>query len=160
MRVDALEGSTIRWLHVGGSFNARRQQGGRAPDRILYSSRPDGDWQAVREDVPPEWNDHWYYNAEADIVLDEPAENVWVRLEPATAVNAIRVYPHCEPDGAVQEGPVVVTHAYRVEGALVKKTLRFEEPGAYEIECRGEPENVYVKMVAPSRETAVGETTG
>jgi hypothetical protein len=79
---------------------------------------------------------------------------MWIRLEPATAVNAIRVYPHCEPEGANQEGPLVVTHAFRIKGELTEKTVRLREPGTYEIECLGEPENVYVKMTVPSRARA------
>jgi hypothetical protein len=151
MRVDPLEGTMVRWLHVGGSFNTRRPPGRSVPDRIAYATAPGGPWTTIREVVPPEWNDHWYYNAEADIVLDAPAERLWMRLEPATAVNAIRVYAHCEPEGAVQEGPLAVTHAYRIDGDLVKKTVSFDTPSAYEIDCSDEPENVYVKMAVPSR---------
>ncbi len=160
LRVDALEGTSIRWLHVGGSFNARRPAGEPTPDRILYSTVPDGPWRVVRDVVPPAWNDHWYYNAEAEIVPDEPTQRLWVRLEPATAANAIRVHPHCEPEGAIQEGPVVITHAYRINGELQKTTLSFEDPTAYEVECLGEPENVYVEMAVPSRENAAARATG
>jgi hypothetical protein len=152
--VDALEGSKIRWLHIGGSFNTGRPRGRPEPDRILYSTAPEGPWRAIREAVPPPWNDHWYYNAEVDVLLDEPASRLWVRLEPASAVNAVRVYPHCEPEGASQEGPLLVTHAFRIAGELTGETRRLEGPGIYEIECPGEPENVYVKMMVPPRARA------
>jgi hypothetical protein len=154
VRVDALEGSKIRWLHIGGSFNTGRPRGRPEPDRILYSTAPEGLWRAIREAVPPPWNDHWYYNAEVDVLLDEPASRLWVRLEPASAVNAVRVYPHCEPEGASQEGPLLVTHAFRIAGELTGETRRLEGPGIYEIECPGEPENVYVKMMVPPRARA------
>jgi hypothetical protein len=158
--VDALAGTKTRWLHIGVSFNARRPAGEPTPDRILYATAPDGLWRVVREAVPPAWNDHWYYNAEAQMVLDEPTQRLWLRLEPATAVNAIRVFPHCEPEGAVQEGPVVITHAYRINGEFQKTTLSFEEPSRYEVECFGEPENVYVEMAVPSRRKAAARPTG
>jgi hypothetical protein len=158
--VDAVAGTKIRWLHVGGSFNARRPAGKLTPDRILYSAPPDGPWQVVREVIPPAWNDHWYYNAEAEIALDEPTQRLWLRLEPATAANAIRVFAHCEPEGAVQEGPVMITHAYRINGEPQKMTFSIEEPRAYEVECLGEPENVYVEMAVPSRRKLAARAPG
>jgi hypothetical protein len=141
----------IRWLHVGASFNTRREADPGAPDRILYSLDPDAGWTLVREETPPDWDEHWYYNLEAELVLDSPAEEVWLRLEPATAANALRAYAHCAPDGEPEPQPVLVTHTYRVEGELTTRSFEFRGPASYQIECAGDPENVSVRMAVPSR---------
>jgi hypothetical protein len=160
IKVDALAGTELRWIHVGAAFNARREEGSRRPDRILYSLGPDGPWRLLREELPPEWNAHWYYNMEAELVLEAPAGSVWLRLEPATAANGLRVYPHCQLVGPAGEGEVaaeegavrvVVTHAYRVGGELMTRSLEFDAPRDYQICCDGEPENAYVRVEAPSR---------
>jgi hypothetical protein len=160
LRVDALDGSKIRWLHLGGSFNTGRPPGASLPDRILYSTRPDGPWRVAREVTPPAWDEHWYYNAEADVMLDRPSERLWVRLEPATAANALRVYAHCEPDGARQDGPMVVTHAFRAHGELMTRRFLFAEPTEYLVDCPSEMENVYVRMAVPSRPRAAASPGG
>jgi len=176
MKVDALAGTELRWMHVGAAFNARRESraGGKLlphqADRILYAVEAAGPWQLLQEETPPEWNQprgggppaplHWYYNLEAELVLEEPAASVWLRLEPATAVNGLRVYAHCQPVGPAGEGEVgaeegaarvVVTHAYRVGGELGTRSFEFDAPRDYQICCDGEPENAYVRVEAPSR---------
>jgi hypothetical protein len=150
LRVDALKGTQIRWLHIGAAFNARRESGARVQDRMLYSLSPDEGWQVLSEETPPTWNQHWYYNMETDLVLDRPAASVWLRLEPATAANGLRVYAHCAAEKPEQKGPVVLTHAFRIDGKLRKRSFRFSSPTEYEISCDGEPENVYVQMAVPS----------
>lgn len=147
--IEPLVGAKLRWLHLGAAFNAHHA--GSRPDRILYSLDPAAGWQVVHEETPPDWNQHWYYNAEADLVLAEPAARVWVRLEPATAANALRVYGHCQPEGARQGGPVIVTHRYRERGELVERSFTFTAPQEYRILCEGEPENDSVTMAVPSR---------
>ena len=151
LRVDALAGTKLRWLHVGASFNARRDGREQGLDRILYSLRPDGGWRVLREDAPPSWNEHWYYNAEAELVLERPVKSVWLKLEPATAANGLRIYLHCQPDSPPSSPPLTVTHAYRLEGRLVTKTFRLPRPRDYQITCEGEPENVCVRMAVPSQ---------
>jgi len=151
VRVDALADTRIRWLHIGGAFNTRREGGKQGPDRIYYSLRPGTGWKLLREETPPTWDEHWYYNMEAELRLERPAKSVWVRLDPVTAANGLRVYAHCEPERAQQGGPVTVTHAYRVGGKLKTQSFRFSSPREYQIHCEGEPENVYVRIAVPSR---------
>ena len=151
LRVKALAGSKLRWLHVGGACYTHRAGESARPDRILYALSAEGPWHVIGEDTPPGWNRHWYYNVESEVALEEPAREVWVRLDPAVSANALRVYAHCEPDGAEQRGPVVVTHGFRVDEELVTRTFRFNEPRDYQVRCDGKPENVYVRMSVPSR---------
>jgi hypothetical protein len=150
LRVRALAGTKIRWLHVGGSFDAHHEDGSR-PDRILYSAEPSEGWRLLRAEDPPAWTKHWYYNLEADLELNLPVTEVWVRLDPAVGVNGLRVYAHCAPDNARQGGPVVVTHTFREDGKPVQKAFRFTGPRPYQIDCRTEPENVSIKMHVASQ---------
>jgi len=156
LKVKALEGTKIRRLHLGGAFYTHRDRANPVPDRLLYSTNPSAGWRLLKQETPPEWVAHWYYNLEGDLELNQPVKELWVRLAPAVAANGIRVYAHCAPDGGrrqapAQRGPIVVTHTYRVRGKQVTKTFRFTGPRAYEITCAGEPEDVAVRMAVGSR---------
>lgn len=155
LHLTALKGTKIRWLHIGGAFNARRENGDHTPDRILYSLEPSRGWDLVRQETPPKWNQHWYYNLEADLILDRPAETLWLRLDPATAVNGLRAWAHCAPDDVHQEGPVMVTHTFQADGEPKTETFRFTEPRDYQVRCDGEPENMSVGISVPSRRRSV-----
>ncbi len=150
LRVKALEGTKIHWLHIGGSFNAHHERVSR-PDRIIYSTRPSEGWRLLRAESPPKWTEHWYYNVEADLRLNLPVPEVWVRLDPAVAVNGLRVYAHCASDEAEQAGPIVVTHTFRAGGKQAEQSFRFTGPRRYQVHCVGEPENISIKMYVPSQ---------
>jgi len=156
LKVKALQGTKIRWLHLGGAFYTHRDRTNPIPDRLLYSTNPSNGWRLLKQETPPEWVEHWYYNLESDLELNQPVKELWVRLAPAVAANGIRVYAHCaEEDGRrqapAQQGPVIVTHTYRTGGKQTSRTFRFTAPRQYEIQCPGEPENVSVRMAVGSR---------
>lgn len=157
LKVKALEGTKLRRLHIGGAFYTHRDRTSPVPDRILYSTNPAEGWRLLKQETPPEWVEHWYYNSEADLELDLPVKDLWIRLLPAVAANGLRIYAHClpcragAPNPAEQSSPVLVTHTYRAGGKQVSRTFRFTAPQSYEITCPLEPENVSVRMAAPSR---------
>jgi hypothetical protein len=158
LKVKALEGTKLRRLHLGGAFFTHRDRANPVPDRILYSTNPSEGWRLLKQETPPDWVQHWYYNLEADLELNHPMKELWVKLAPAVAANGIRVYAHCTPTragsqypAAEQSGPVLVTHTYRTGGKQLSRAFRFTEPRSYEITCPTEPENVSVKMAVPSR---------
>jgi hypothetical protein len=152
LKVKALEGTKLRRLHIGGAFYTHRDRTAPVPDRILYSTNPSEGWRLLKQETPPEWVEHWYYNSEADLELNLPVKELWVRLVPAVAANGLRIYAHCAKDDTESRGPVLVTHTYRAGGKQLNRTFRFTAPRAYEITCPLEPENVSVKMAVPSRE--------
>jgi hypothetical protein len=150
LQVTAPPGQELRWLHVGGSFNAHHGDA-KQPDRLLFSLDPSTGWKLLRQERPPDWVQHWYYNLESDLELSRPAPSVWLRLDPAVAVNGLRVYTHSAREDAEQLGPVLVTHTYRAGGKEHRASFRFAKPQPYEIFCEDDPENVTVTMSVPSR---------
>jgi len=149
VKVTALAGTRLQRLHLGGSFNAYHKDAAR-PDRMLFSLDPNSGWKLLRQERPPDWVQHWYYNQEADLELNRPVTELWLKLDPAVAVDGLRVYAHCAPDHPEQLGPVIVTHTYRAGGKQHAESFRFTAPQNYHVFCLDEPENVSVTMAVLS----------
>jgi len=163
VKMTAPPGSRIAWLSAGATFNTFQQKAAvNTANRIGYAvAKPAGGAGASTAELEfkdiynaqgqiPTWVEHWRYNHDADIRLDEPAETVYVRYFGSPGVNVVRACLHCTPPRP-HDPAVKITHAYELDGKPAEKTVEMSAPGQYAIDCPGEKvENVFVRIEKPS----------
>ncbi len=150
-KATAPPGSRIAWFSAGASF--RTHQGEAAADTrnsIAYAvNQPSGFEEIYRADVPTYCN-HWHYNADREVRLDEPARTIYVRYVGDPAVNNIRIYAHCLDDEPRAGAPVAITHVWLENGARKTKRVTLDGPGEYEIVAGADPTDESVEIAVPS----------
>lgn len=151
LRLAAPDGMKIAWFSAGATF--RTHQGEYAKNtnnRIAYAvGRPEGFKEIYRASAPT-WVNHWRYNWDTDVVLDEPASKVYVKYTGDPGLNTMRACLHLlahKPMGKV----VRVVHGYRIGDELHRKEIDLAGPTGYTIECDDEPENVFIEIGVPSK---------
>lgn len=89
----------------------------------------------------------------APLQLPEPAETVYLRYEGAPAVNSYQVLGHCQSVSPPATFPLVVRHAWRVDGGEEQTATReLTEPGEYSIDAGPRvPENISIEFSIPSQ---------
>ncbi|MHC4559002.1 MAG: hypothetical protein ACYS80_17060 [Planctomycetota bacterium] len=150
LRLSAPSGMKIAWFSAGATF--RTHQGKQAKEtgnRIAYAVGQPMNFKEIYRSSVPTWANHWRYNWDADVVLDEPANQVYVKYTGDPGLNVIRACLHLLPKQPTQTG-VRITHCYRTGEQLHRETIDLDEPEDYTIECEGEPENVFIKITVPS----------
>ena len=161
VRLAAPPGAKIAWFTVGGTFRTDQgEQAKNTDNRIAYAVRhhpramPDPEnFREIYKSHVPAWVNHWRYNWDGDVVLTEPAEVVFVKYTANTGLNTVRACLHlAKESGAAPEGPLMVTHTYRIDGQLKETQKRLAGPGTYTIDCPTEPQNVAVKLEVPHGE--------
>ena len=98
----------------------------------------------------PTYCNHWFYNADPEVKLDEPARTLYVRYVGDPAVNNIRVYAHCVEDAPRGRGAVVITHRWTENGQPKSHRATLDAPGAYEVVAEGEPTDESIEIAVPS----------
>jgi len=151
VKLPAPPGTKISWFSVGATF--RCLQGKAAPqtaNRIAYAvGEPNRFKEVYKADVPA-YVDHWRYNYDTDVRLEEPAEVVYVKFTGRPSVNVIRACLHLTPP-TKHDPAVTITHGYKLDGKMTEKSVRMDAPGEYRIDCAGEVENVFVRIAKPSK---------
>ncbi|OHB68919.1 MAG: hypothetical protein A2Y77_13360 [Planctomycetes bacterium RBG_13_62_9] len=150
VRLAAPAGMKIAWLSVGATF--RTHQGGQAAktnNRISYAVGETRDFREVYRSSVPTWVNHWRYNWDTDIRLDQPTEVVYVKYHGDPGLNTVRACLHLLPTKP-PAASVQITHAYDIGGKLYNRTVELAGPAAYTISCDGDPENVSVMIAVPS----------
>lgn len=151
VRLAAPPSAKIAWFTIGGTFRTDQgEQAKNTDNRIAYAlGRPEGFKEIYKSNVPT-WVNHWRYNWDGDVVLPEPADVVFVKYTANTGLNTIRACLHLtKGSDAASEGPLRVTHIYRIDGQLKETQKTLAGPGAYTIDCPSEPQNVSIKLEAP-----------
>jgi hypothetical protein len=150
LRLAAPDGMKIAWFSVGATFRTYQgEQAKRTNNRIAYSVGQPSQFKEIYRSSVPTWVNHWRYNWDTDVVLDDPAEVVYVRFTGDPGLNTIRACLHLlgnEP----ADTHVRITHTYDIGGELYRESRDLPEPGPYTIRCDGEPENVSVTVHVPS----------
>ena len=152
-RFDAPPGRKISWLTVGAAFTTYQEAAAaRTDNRIAYAvGQPQNFKEIYKADVPA-WVNHWRYQWDQDIRLDAPASTVFVRYTGRPALDQIRATLHCVPATARPASTAVeITHAFKIAGQLIEKTVTMDRPGDYTVTCDGDPDNIYVRMAVPSK---------
>jgi hypothetical protein len=151
LRLAAPSGSKIAWLSVGATFRTDQgDQAVRTDNRIACAVGEPRDFKEIYRSSVPTWVNHWRYNWDTDVKLHNPAEVVYVRFYGNPGLNTMRACLHLLPMKS-SDTDVQITHEYAIDGRLYSKTQDMKEPGAYTINCDGDPENISVKIAVPSR---------
>jgi hypothetical protein len=151
LRVDAPEGTMIDWFTAGACFNTHQNQGAANTDnRIAYAAGAPVRFKEVYRAAVPSWVNHWRYQWDEDVRLEEPAETVFIKYTGDPGVNVIRATAHLTPRRQPAEA-IHITHAYTLGGRLQERRVRMGKPGDYELNVEGEPQNVFLRLAVPSR---------
>jgi hypothetical protein len=153
VKLEAPAGSLIEWLHIGaGLWSDYSKKPLKSGDRFLVALDEPKDFHPVWQAEVPEWVDHWYFRGNQEVKLDRPARVVYVRIEPTYGLLNMAFHLHVsKPDAAkTVDQPVTVTHKFKVNAVEKTVTRELPKPGPYTVTCDGEPENVSVRLVAPS----------
>jgi hypothetical protein len=150
LRLAAPAGMKIAWFSVGATFRTHQgEQAGQTDNRIAYAVSESRDFTEVYRSLVPTWVNHWRYNWDTDVRLDEPAEVVYVKFHGDPGLNAMRACLHLLPKRKPNTD-VQITHSYEIGGRTYHKTISLAEPGEYVIRCEGDPNNVAVTINVPS----------
>ena len=143
-------GRLIQWVSLGGFFHSYRgADAPRTANEIWYAAGEHGEWKRAYRAAVPEWQSHWHYAFDQDVVLDQPAAMIRVRFVGAPGVNGVRVNLHSVPASTRAEDPVKVTHNFNMAGRNVTREFVFDAPRAYTIDCPSEPEDGFVRLEVP-----------
>jgi hypothetical protein len=151
LRLAAPAGMKIAWFTAGATFRTYQgQQAKQTDNRIAYSVDRPADFKEIYKSSVPTWTNHWRCNWDTDVVLDKPAEQVYVKYSGDPGLNTIRACLHLLPK-QTPKTDLRIVHGFSIDGQLQTKTIDLDEPDDYTIECESEPENVFIKMTVPSR---------
>ncbi len=151
LHLRAPKGKMIRWLDVGATF--RTHQGDNAvqtDNRIAYAVNEPEAYQEIFKAAVPTWVNHWRYNWDSRVVLDQPAKDVFVKYTGDPGLNIMRACLHVEPKQPTSTR-VIITHGYRIDDDFKTETVRMDEVGEYTIQCDAEPENTFITIEVQSK---------
>jgi len=154
LRLAAPEGMRIAWFSVGATFRTHQsEQAVRTNNAIAYAVGEPREFKEIYRSSVPTWANHWRYNWDTDVLLDQPARTVYVKFHGDPGLNVIRACLHLLPKEPPRAN-VRVTHAYEIDGQLRQKTVELAEPAAYTVDCDRDPENICVNVVIPLGENS------
>jgi hypothetical protein len=153
VRLAAPPGMKIAWLTIGGTFRTDQGEYAKNTDnRIAYAIGSPQNFKEIYRSQVPTWVNHWRYNWDEDIVLSEPADEVFVKYTAHTGLNTIRACLHLLPERLLElERNINITHTYRINGRLQEFEKQLTGPATYTIHCPNEPENLSIKLIHPHR---------
>ncbi|MBN2593108.1 MAG: hypothetical protein JXA81_06350, partial [Sedimentisphaerales bacterium] len=80
LHLAAPAGMKIAWFSAGATFRTYQgQQASKTDNRIAYSVGRPADFKEIYKSSVPTWTNHWRCNWDTDVVLDKPAEQVFVK---------------------------------------------------------------------------------
>jgi hypothetical protein len=150
-KVAAPPGMKIAWFSGGGAFATHQGDGAPSTKNTMAwaADEPARFAEFYRAQVPAGQN-HWHYNADVEVKLDQPARTVFIRYVGDPGVNNLRIYAHCVEDAPRAHSPVRITHAWRERGELKKQVVSLEKPGPYEVMVDADPVDEFVELSIPS----------
>jgi len=150
LHLAAPAGMKIAWFSTGATFRTyQSEQAGKTDNRIAYSVGRPANFKEIYKSSVPTWTNHWRCNWDTDVVLDKPAEQVYVKFTGDPGLNVIRACLHLLPKQTPKTG-LHIKHGFSINGRLQTKTIDLDKPDDYTIECESEPENVFIEMAVPS----------
>ncbi len=151
VRLSPPPGARIAWFSAGASFRTHQNEAAEKTDNsIAYAvDRPAGFQEIYRSRIPAD-QQHWHYNADREVRLDEPASTVYVRFHGDPALNALRLFAHCLDEDPGPPDRLTITHVWSESGKRQEFTTTLAEPGEYVVDVEGEPVNESVTLSIPS----------
>jgi len=151
LRLTAPAGMKIAWFSAGATFRTYQgMQAKKTDNRIAYSVGQPMSFKEIYRSSVPTWTNHWRYNWDTDVILDKPADQVYVKYTGDPGLNVVRACLHLLPKQSPQT-QVRIVHGYQIGRQLHRKIIYLNEPRSYIVECNGKPENVFVEISVPSR---------
>jgi hypothetical protein len=150
LRLAAPVGKKIAWLSVGATFRTYQgEQAKKTDNRIAYAiEKPEGFKEIYKSSVPT-WVNHWRYNWDTDILLNQPAEIVYIKYTGNPGLNTVRACLHLI-DKRPAKTHIRVVHGYSIDKVLRRKEIDLSQPTGYTVTCDGEPENIFIEIIVPS----------
>lgn len=150
LRLAAPTGTKIAWLSVGATFRTYQgEQAKRTDNRIAYAVGEPKGFKEVYKSSVPTWVNHWRYNWDTDILLDRPAEVVYVKYTGNPGLNVIRACLRLIANRPTQTR-IRVVHGHVIDGLLHRKAIELSRPASYTVKCDGEPQDVFIEISVPS----------
>ncbi|MBI4662545.1 MAG: hypothetical protein HY735_27340 [Verrucomicrobia bacterium] len=150
-KVQAPPGARIAWFSAGASFATHQGQAAKnTRNTIGYALNVHGDFREIYRSEIPTDQDHWHYNVDRPVKLDEATRTLYVRYVGDPALNNIRIYAHCLDDRPPASRPVQITHVWSENGARKSKTVTCAGPSAYELDVEGEPVDESITLAVAS----------
>lgn len=144
-------GMKIAWFSVGATFRTHQgEQAKNTDNRIAYAVGQPKNFKQIYRSPVPTWVNHWRYNWDTDVVLDEPANEVYVKYTGEPGLNTIRACLHLLGERPTASR-IRIVHGYRIGEHLHRKRIDLDGPATYTVQCDGEPENVFVEISVPSK---------
>ncbi|HUU29810.1 MAG TPA: hypothetical protein VM123_18565 [archaeon] len=152
LKIDSKPGTKIKWFTAGGYFHTfTGRETSKTGNAIYYSTAgPEGPWKEAARSKVPTWALSWHYGMDQDVVLDDPAETVFLKYIGDPAVNQIWVYAHCLGRTRSETPAVRVTHGFEVDGKYSEARNIGQEGKENVIVCDSEPENLFIRFELPS----------
>jgi len=151
LRLTAPSGMKIAWFTVGATFRTYQGEDAKKTDnRIAYSVGQPVNFKEIYKSSVPTWVNHWRYNWDTDVVLDKPADQVYVKYIGDPGLNIIRAALHLLPERQPQTD-IRIVHGYEINNRLYRKKIDLDGPASYDIQCDAEPENVFIEISVPSK---------
>ena len=151
LRLAAPTGMKIVWLSIGATFRTYQgEQAKKTDNRIAYAIGQQEDLKEIYKSSVPTWVNHWRYNWDTDILLDKPAEVVYVKYTGNPGLNVIRACLHLVENRPTQTH-IRVVHGYKIDEVLHRKAIDLSQPTSYKVTCDGEPQNVFIEISVPSK---------
>jgi hypothetical protein len=151
MRLSAPEGMQIAWFTTGATFRTHQGEHAKKTDnRIAYSVGQPGDFEEIYKSSVPTWVNHWRYNWDTDVILQSPADRVYVKFTGNPGLNTIRACLHLLPKNPPKTN-IHIEHAYKIADRLKTEIVTLDGPDSYSINCASEPKNIFIKLSVPSQ---------
>jgi len=150
VKLPAPPGTKISWFSIGGTFNTHQQDAAKNTDnRIAYATGEPKDFTEIYKAAVPTWVQHWRYNYDTDVRLEQPADVVYAKFTGRPGVNVVRACLHVLP-AAKPDAALTITHGYRTGQNMQEKTIAMKSTGEYTIDCSDDVENVFIRLEKPS----------
>jgi hypothetical protein len=154
LRLAAPVGMKIAWFNAGATFRTYQGQEAKKTDnRIAFAVGRPEDFKEIYKSSVPIWVNHWRYNRDTDVVLDKPADVVYVKYTGAPGLNTIRACLHLLgaplPDRPTQTR-IRIVHGCQIDNRLQRDTIDLDGPASYTVQCDSQPENVFIEVAVPS----------
>ena len=140
-------GTRIAWFAATGQFvTHQRASAAQTRNRMEYAVGDAGRFETIYVAEVPTYTQHWHYNAAREVVLDAPADVLYVRYTGDPALNNFAIYAHCLSTRPCLTLPLEVTHCWTEDGVPKQSHVTLSQPGGYEVMVSGEPVNDSVEM--------------
>lgn len=151
MHLQSYDGKPIKWFSVGAAFRTHQgEYAAQTKNSIAYAVGEPKQFYEIHNASVPTWVNHWRYNWDGDVQLQQPADDVYIRFVGDPGLNTVRACLHTLPKQPTTQ-MMEITHGFSINNELHTITKQMDQPQKYTIECEDKPENAFIRMSVPSQ---------